>query len=67
MISNGKLSDRAKKCIAWVIAICVLLLCVTFCIRACQRNVECHIDTSRNRVTIQYISPDDIVKPSKKR
>ena len=64
---NGNISDRAKKCITWLIAICVLLLCVTVCVRACQRNVECHIDTSRNRVTIQYIDPDSGVKTLKKR
>lgn len=57
MFTNGKISDRGKKCITWLIAICTFLVLLTVCVRSCQRHIECDINASRNRVTIQ-LSPD---------
>lgn len=67
---NGKISDNGKRIITWCIAIGIVFLGTTICVHACKRNVECHFDASRSRVTIQYLDPDshssNVMKNGKK-
>ena len=64
-MSNVKLSDRAKKCLTWLVAICTLFVCTALCVRACQRNMDIDVHASRNRVTIQFDKPGTSVTPKK--
>lgn len=57
-MANGTLSDTAKKCITWCIAICVVFGATALCIHSCKRNIQCTVNAKRNSVTIEYVTPN---------
>lgn len=54
MFDNGKISERGKRILTWVVAVGTFLCVLAFCVRSCSRNIQCDFNASRNRVTIQY-------------
>lgn len=67
MLSNGKLTDRAKRILVWIVSICVVFGCCSICVYSCKRSITCTVNAKRNSITITYDKPnsDGIVKKNK--
>lgn len=65
MFENGKISERGKRILTWVVAVGTFLCVLAVCVRTCSRNIQCDLNASRNRITIQYGEPDDCLNPKK--
>lgn len=68
MLSNGKLTDRAKRILVWIVGVCTVLVLCTVCVHACKRSINCTVNAKRNSVTISYNKPNadnGVVKKNK--
>ena len=58
MLINGKLTDRAKRILVWIISICVVFGCCSICVYSCKRSITCTVNAKRNSITIAYNKPN---------
>lgn len=54
MFDNGKISERGKRILTWIVAVGTFLCVLAICVRSCSRNIQCDFNASRNRVVIQF-------------